>query len=191
MLRDVLGISLLVGIVLAAPLEAASPYLRITPGGAYDVGSRVQVPDEYRKPAGHMAFTAVYELDSTWADLLRARVHDEPVELVPAVEVRPPGVSQQQVNETNKRLIDESKPVAAVVGLRAAGFDVAITGQGAEVESLLEGLPAQRVLRQGDIIVAVDGQPTATTAGLPDAIRRPHVRDPVGLSTVRRGTQPA
>jgi len=147
------------------------------------------VPDEDRKPVGRMAFTAVYELDSTWADLLRARLRDEPVELVPAVEVRPPGTSQEQVNQTNKRLIDESKPVAAVVGLRAAGFDVAITGQGAEVQSLLDGMPAQRVLRQGDIIVAVDGQPTATTAALQDAIRRHHVGDSVGLSIVRDGTQ--
>jgi PDZ domain-containing protein len=49
---------------------------------------------------------------------------------------------------------------------------VAITGQGAEVESLLQGMPAQSVLKVGDIIVAVDGQPTPTTSDLQDAIRR-------------------
>jgi Lon-like protease len=189
MLRDVLGISLLVSVLLVTPLRAPSPYLLITPGGAYDIGSRVKLPDEDRKPMGHMAFTAVYELDSTWADLLRARLRDEPVEMVPVVDVRPPGTSQEQVNQTNKRLIDESKPVAAVVGLRAAGYDVAISGQGAEVESLLEGMPAHELLRLGDIIVAVDGQPTPTTAALQDAIRRRRVGDPVTLTVLRDGQQ--
>ena len=204
MRRDVVSIALLVGVVLAAPLQAPSPYMLVTPGGAYDIGSRVRLPDEQRREMGRLAFTAVYELDSTWLDVFRARARDElesvgadglrdwlrdaPAEVVPAAEIRPPGTSQQQVNETNKRLIDESKPVAAVVGLRAAGYDVAITGQGAEVESLLPGLPAQGVLRVGDIIVAVDGQPTPTVTDLQEAIRRRAVGQEVRL-TIRRDGQ--
>jgi PDZ domain-containing protein len=204
MRRDVVSIVFLVGVVLAAPLEAPSPYMLVTPGGTYDIGSRLRVPDDQRRDMGRMAFTAVYELDSTWLDVLRARARDElgsggpdgvrdwlresPAEIVPAVDIRPPGTTQQQVNETNKRLIDESKPVAAVVGLRAAGYDVAITGQGAEVQSLLDGMPAQSVLRVGDIIVAVDGQPTPTTSDLQDAVRRHAVGQDVRL-TIRRDGQ--
>jgi PDZ domain-containing protein len=173
----------------------------VTPGGTYDIGSRLSLPDDERRQMGRLAFTAVYELDSTWLDVFRARARDEldatslrdwlrdaPAEVVPAADIRPPGVSQQQVNETNKRLIDESKPVAAVVGLRAAGYDVSITGQGAEVQSLLDGLPAASVLRVGDIIVAVDGQPTPTTVDLQNAIRRRAVGQEVRL-TIRRDGQ--
>jgi Lon-like protease len=205
MRRDVLSIAFLVGLVLAAPLEAPSPYMLITPGGTYDIGSRVRVPDDQRQQMGHMAFTAVYELDATWLDVLRALardalessgldgvrdwLRDAPAEIVPAVDIRPPGTSQQQVNETNKRLIDESKPIAAVVGLRAAGYDVAVTGQGAEVQSVLQGLPAEGVLRAGDIIVAVDGEPTPTTADLQNAIRRHAVGDQLQLSIRRDGQQ--
>src|SRR5919199_19139 len=101
---------------------------------------------------------------------------------------RPPAPSQEQVNQTNKRLIDESKPVAAVVALRAAGYPVDITGQGAEVESLIEGMPAQGVLQVGDIIVAVDGQPVDTTNSLIQAITRHRVGDQVTL-TIRRDGQ--
>ena len=79
----------------------------------------------------------------------------------PRPPIRPPGTTQEQVNQTNKRLIDESKPIAAVVGLRAAGYPVDITGQGAEVESIIDGMPAEGVLQVGDVIVAVDGQPVA------------------------------
>jgi Lon-like protease len=169
-----------------APLGATSPYFLITPGGTYDIGSRVRVPDEQRKPVGRMAFTAVFEQEASWGEVARARVAGR-AEIVPAVDVRPPGTTQEQVNQTNKRLIDESKPVAAVVALRAAGYPVDITGQGAEVESLIEGMPAQGVLQVGDIIVAVDGQPIETTNSLIQAITRHHVGDQVTLTIQREG----
>lgn len=170
-----------------APLGATSPYFLITPGGTYDIGSRLRVPDEHRKPMGRMAFTAVFEQEASWGEVARAKVVGR-AEVVPAVDVRPPGTTQEQVNQTNKRLIDESKPVAAVVALRAAGYPVDITGQGAEVESLIEGMPAQGILQVGDIIVAVDAQPIDTTNSLIQAITRHRVGDQVTL-TIRRDGQ--
>jgi PDZ domain-containing protein len=110
-------------------------------------------------------------------------------EVVPAEDIRPPGTSQQQVNETNRRLIDESKPVAAVVGLRAAGYDVEITGQGARIESVLSGWPADGILQPGDIIVAADGQPALTSTALVERIRRHDVGDSVTLTIQRDGQQ--
>lgn len=136
---------------------------------------------------GRMAFTAVFEQEASWGEVARAKVVGR-AEVVPAVDVRPPGTTQEQVNQTNKRLIDESKPVAAVVALRAAGYPVDITGQGAEVESLIEGMPAQGVLQVGDIIVAVDGQPIDTTNALIQAVTRHRVGDQVTL-TIRRDGQ--
>src|SRR5439155_2201134 len=145
------------------------------------------VPDERRKAMGRMAFTAVYEQEANWGDVARARVVGR-AEVVPAVDVRPPGTTQEQVNQTNKRLIDESKPVAAAVALRAAGYSVDITGQGAEVQSILHGMPADGVLQVGDIITAVDGQAVDTTSALIDSIRRHQVGDQVTL-TIRREAQ--
>jgi PDZ domain-containing protein len=134
---------------------------------------------------GHMAFTAVYEQEASWGEIAHAHVAGDS-EIVPAASIRPPGTTQQQVNETNKRLIDESKPVAAVVGLRAAGFPVDISGQGAQVESIVDGLPAQGALQVGDVIVAVDGQPIDTTNVLIQAITRHAVGDQVVLR-IHRG----
>jgi PDZ domain-containing protein len=185
MLRDVISISALVAVLVVAPLGAPSPYYLITPGGTYDIGSRLQIPAEYRKPMGRMAFTAVYEQEASWGDVAHARFAGQ-AEIVPASAIRPPGTSQEQVNETNKRLIDESKPIAAVVGLRAAGFPVDVTGKGAEVESIIDGFPAQGVLQVGDIIVAADGQPVETTNTLIQAVTRHHAGDQVTL-TIRRG----
>jgi Lon-like protease len=195
MARDIFGIAVLVGVLLIAPLGAASPYFLITPGGTYEVGTqprpdgppRLSIPEDRRKPMGRMAFTAVYEQEATWAEVTHARVAGR-ADIVPAVYIRPPGTTQEQINQTNARLIDESKPVAAVVGLRAAGFPVEITGQGARVESILSGMPADGVLQQGDIITFVDGQPITTTDSLIQAITSHRIGEQLTL-TVQRGDQ--
>ncbi len=186
MVRDALSIAVLVGVLVIAPLGAASPYFVITPGGTYDIGSRLRVPDEQRRPMGRMAFTAVYEQEASWPEAARTHFFGQ-AELVPAAAVRPPGTTQQQLNQTNKRLIDESKPVAAVVALRAAGYAVDITGQGAQVESILHGLPAEGVLEVADVIVAVDGQPVETTNALIASLRVHKPGDGVNLSILRDG----
>jgi PDZ domain-containing protein len=182
-----LSIAALVGVLVVAPLGATSPYFLITPGGTYDIGSRIRVPDEYRRVMGHVAFTAVYEQEATWGDVMRAKIAGQ-AEVVPATDVRPPGTTQEQVNQTNKRLIDESKPIAAVVALRAAGYPVEVTGQGAAVESILPGMPAEGILQVGDVIVAVDGEPVDMTSTLIDRVRRRQVGDPVRL-TINRDSQ--
>ncbi len=191
MIKHLVIVSVMVAALLAAPLGGASPYFLITPGGTFDVGfdygSRLSVPDQYRRPMGRLAFTAVYEMEANWTQVLRARVVGG-AEIVPAVYIRPPGTTQQQVNENNQRLIDQSKPIATAVGLRAAGFPVNVTGQGARVESVLDGMPAQGVLQVGDIIVGVDGQPVTTTDSLTQVTSRHAVGDHVTLE-VHRGDQ--
>ena len=188
MAQHVIAIVALVAVLAIAPLGGESPYFLITPGGTYDIGSRLRLPDEHRKPMGRMAFTAVYEQEASWAEVAHARIAGQ-AEIVPAVSIRPPGTTQEQLNQTNKRLIDESKPVAAVVGLRAAGFDVQITGQGAQVESIIDGMPAEGVLQVGDVIVAVDGQPIDTTNALIQAITHHAVGDQVNLTVQRDGVE--
>jgi PDZ domain-containing protein len=191
------GIAFLVGVLIVAPLGATSPYFLITPGGTWDVGlqptrsaptPRLSIPPEHQRPMGHMAFTAVYETEASWGEVVRARLKGNS-EIVPAIYIRPPGTTQEQLNRTNQRLIDESKPVAAAVALRAAGFPVEVTGKGARVESVVDGLPAKGVLQPGDLIVGIDGQPVQTTDGLVQAITRHGVGDHVTLDVQRDGQQ--
>src|SRR5262249_997026 len=84
--RDAFGIAILIGVLVLAPLGATSPYFLITPGGTYDIGSRLRVPDEYRKPMGRMAFTAVFEQEASWGEVAHARVAGQ-AEIVPAVAI--------------------------------------------------------------------------------------------------------
>lgn len=133
-----------------------------------------------------MAFTAVYEREATWADLVSAKLSGV-AEIVPAREVRPHGESQQEVNELNRRRIEESKPLAAAVGLREAGFEASIGGRGVVVRAVAENLPAAGHIQTGDIVHAVDGEPTMTTADLIAAVRRREPGAEVSLAYVREG----
>jgi Lon-like protease len=186
LLRDVVTILLLVGVLLAAPLGGPSPFAVITPGGTYEIAQRLHVPDENRRPMGRLAFTAVFAQDASYLDVARAKAFGR-ADVVPITDVRPPGTTQQQVNENNRRLINESKPIAAVVGLRAAGYEVSITGEGARVESVVRGMPADGVLGVGDLIVAVDGKASPTTNTLIELVRQRQVGDPVTLTVQREG----
>ena len=86
MVRDVVSIALLVGVLVVAPLGATSPYFLITPGGTYDIGSRLRIPDEQRRPMGRMAFTAVYEQEASWSEVAHAKLVGQ-AEVVPAAAV--------------------------------------------------------------------------------------------------------
>jgi PDZ domain-containing protein len=180
--RQTFPLPLLLSLLLLGALLAAQPsgYYVIRPGGTYEIGPRLRLPDEHREEIGRLAFTAVLTGPGTWADVISARL-SRVAEVVPESHVRPPGVSQGELNELNRRLIDESKPVAAVVALQAAGHPATITGEGAEVIQTLPEMPAAEVLSPGDVIVAVDGQPTETATAAVEAIRRHAVGDTAQL----------
>jgi len=163
-----------------------STYYLMAPGGSYDVASRLGIPEEQRKEMGRLAFTAVEVGPASWRQVVITRLTGNG-EIVPAQDIRPSGVSSQEMTEINARLIDESKSAAAAFALRAAGYDVEISGQGAVVRGVLSGAPAEGVLETDDIIVSVDGQPAGTATEVVEAVRRHEVGDQVQLGIIRAG----
>ena len=62
--------------------------------------------------------------------------------------------------------MNRSEEIAAAVALRQAGLDVTRPRTGVLVESVLQDVPAAKVLKEGDVIVSVGGKPTLTVAQL-------------------------
>jgi len=187
-MRRIVGAPLLLLLATIATVLVALPsgYYVITPGGSYDVGPRLRIPDERREELGRLAFTAVRAQEGSWAEVIEGRLR-RAAEVVPTEQIRPRGVSQAELNQVNRRLIEESKSVATVVALRAAGYDVRVTGQGAEVNGVIGGMPADGVLQPGDIIVAVDDRAVGTAVEVIEATRRHQVGDHVRLGIIRDG----
>lgn len=165
-----------------------SGYYLLRPGGAYEIAPILELPPEQRQEIGRIAFTAVRAGPASWWQVAEARVRGN-AEVVPSDRIVPSGMTTEELNQRNQRLIEESKLVASVVGLRAAGLDARVTGQGAEVGGTLEGMPADGLLQRGDVIVAVDGQPTDTAPAVVEAVRRHDVGDQVRFAAYRDGQQ--
>jgi PDZ domain-containing protein len=183
-LTILLALAATVVVVLAV---APSPYFVMTPGGTYEVAPRLELPDGRREAMGRLAFTAVYVRPAGWPDVLHAAISREAA-LVPAEEALPHGMSQQEMNELNQRLIEESEAVAAAVALRAAGYPADVIGQGAEVVSVVEGMPAAAVLQRGDVILTADGQAVQTASDLVNLVLHHRPGETVELA-LRRGEE--
>jgi PDZ domain-containing protein len=106
--------------------------------------------------------------------------------LVPERTLLPPGTSDQERDRQNAEDMQRSEKIAAVVALRALGYDVVATPNGVLVTAVSSDVPAAKSLEEGDVIVAVGETPVRTPAQLRRELGRVRPGDPVRL-TVRRG----
>jgi PDZ domain-containing protein len=98
----------------------------------------------------------------------------------------PTGETDAERNRQNTEDMKRSEETAAVVALRALGYDVVATPNGVLVTSVAPDVPAATSLDPGDIVVGVDGTPVRTPTELRAEIGRRKPGDDVRL-TVRRG----
>ncbi|MBW3562166.1 MAG: PDZ domain-containing protein [Actinobacteria bacterium] len=70
----------------------------------------------------------------------------------------PTGIDTDEFFATQREVFEESVQVAAAVGLRAAGRDVTIEGDGARVVEVIPGSAADGKLQAGDVIIAANDE---------------------------------
>lgn len=88
--------------------------------------------------------------------------------VLPEAAVFPPGASEQQVDASNAAAFLTSQQAAVVAALTELGYDVPVR---VLVTGLSDGSGAAGLLREGDVITAVDGAPAAGAEALRDAVR--------------------
>ncbi len=103
--------------------------------------------------------------------------------VVPETELFPPGQTQQQVTHADTQEMANSQQTAEAAALCQLGikFDTVDT-----IVAVETGMPATGVLKQGDVITAVDGTPVTCRSDAGDLIRARKPGAPVVL-TVSRG----
>ena len=109
--------------------------------------------------------------------------------LVPAHAVNPTGLSEGDRRRASLRMMSRSKRVAAAVALRAAGYRVRVTQEGAFVVQVIPGTAAARDLHPSDVIVEVDGVRVGTLAKLRGLLAAKKPGDRISL-VVRRDGKP-
>jgi PDZ domain-containing protein len=169
--------------VTALLVGVQTPYQLVLPGPVTDVQRLIE---PYPKPIkGALYLTTIYSDPANLAEWAYGKVRAD-AGLVPREEARPRNVSERQYQQLLSHMMDESKIAAKVVGLRHAGYEVSVTGQGAQVQEVTENAPAQGALQPGDIITAADGKPVSTATDLV-ALTRAHKPGETITMTVQRG----
>lgn len=174
--RALLGSSLVV--LVAAACTVPLPHYVEQPGSALSLstvdgggGGVVQVAASGGGPVqGDFLLTSVSFQRATPVSWVRAHL-DDTQELVPVPEVVPAGQRAESYFDAQREVFASTADIASGVGLEAAGYDVGFTGDGAVVLEVAEGSPAAGLLRPQDVVLAVDGEPVATTQDLQDELR--------------------
>ena len=109
--------------------------------------------------------------------------------IVPAEAVNPTGLSERDRRRASLQMMTRSQQLAAAVALKAAGYDVEVTDQGAFVVQVIPGTPAARVLHPSDVIVEIDGRRVGTLSQLRSILAEKEPGDEVSV-VVRRGGKP-
>jgi Lon-like protease len=163
-------------------------YYLLMPGEALQVEPMIKIPGyPQRSHQGSLYLTdvTVYKVDHVLEELY-GRVNPE-ADLEPAQAVAG-GLSFKQYLQYNAQLMNDSTKKAEVAALTVArGYHIHFLAGGPEVTLLAPGFPAERVLRQQDIIRSVDGHRVRTANQLSPLIRRKRPGSVVHLTVLRHG----
>lgn len=119
------------------------------------------------------------------ATLLRSWL-DDTIDVQDEDVVYPPG-GRDADQAVNQARMDESKYLATSMAFKAVGYPVVEVGSGAFIEQILPGYPAATLLKQGEVITAVDGAPVRTRSDLTTALRARPIGSTVTLGVRGRG----
>lgn len=163
---------------------APTPYSLILPGRALDLGDVVSL-------TGLSSQTHLYLTDVRFAtrvtplELLSAFTPG--VRVVRTDDVLPNSMTAAQYEDIEQQAMSESQAVAAAVAERAAGYRVPAPRSRVMILSFSPGSDAARMLRQGDVIAAIDGNGISTGSQLAKIMRRIRVGSFVSVGVLRHG----
>jgi len=158
------------------------PYYALGAGSVRPTGELISMDGgELYPPTGGVAFPTVsvsgrvtiWGLVAAWLDDETEVVREEEV-----LQGRTPSESQ----EYNFRQMDDAKTVALKVALSELGQ---AEGTGAQVVELVPDSPAASVLRPGDVVTAVGGEPVSSSTDLVNAITGREPGETVELTVAR------
>ncbi|GGK17137.1 hypothetical protein GCM10010124_07100 [Pilimelia terevasa] len=164
--------AILVGVLLAGLLSAPVPYVILGAGPTVNT-----VGDADGKPvievsgvptsasAGQLRLTTVGVQGRTDLIAAIAAWFDDREAVVPRELIYPPGRDEKEVDKQNAEEFTRSQTSAETVALRKLGHPLRIT-----VTQVLPDGAAAGVLRDGDVITAVDGAPVTSGQALTAAV---------------------
>jgi Lon-like protease len=183
-----LGAAFLVVAMVVAGFVIHVPYSTLSPGDAVPLTQLVQVTGAktFPEPRGDIRLLFVRERNhvNLWR-FLQAQL-DGDTEVLKERELNPTGQSQTQQNEQAQQQMADAKNAATKVALEAAGYGVRVA-PGLTVSEFVSGMPAEKVLKYGDVILTADGRTITGNRDLTDVIGKHRAGEQVTLEILRGG----
>ena len=159
--RTLAGGAILVAVAAFLLWTLPSPDYLILPNTAQPLDGRVQVEGGRKPPGpGGIYYLDVTERQARWLEHIFAFARPTEPRSCRRPTIVPQGSSFESERRENLAEMQRSEQVAAAVALRQAGLEVHARLTGVLVESVLLDVPAAKVLKDGDVILSVDGKPT-------------------------------
>ncbi|WP_010530434.1 SepM family pheromone-processing serine protease [Lentibacillus jeotgali] len=159
------------------------PYYIYKPGGADALNPIVEVEEGYQSE-GDMHLVTVRGGQATPVQYLWAKILPNQ-DIMPLNKVRPEGVSQDEYFHAQLQMMESSQEASTVVAYEAANEDISIDYNGVYVVSVVEGMPAEEVLKTGDRIVGIDGSSIDESSDLIGYVEDKQAGDTITVDVVR------
>ena len=158
------------------------------PGFAVPVEPMINVPPQYRHPVtgSFLLTTVIPQTPITIGEWVYGQLSPV-VKIVPPEQIVPPDTTAQAVVRQNYQMLTESETVALAVGLRLAGYNVKMVGQGARVVSILPNSPSRGMLQPGDVIISLENKSISTATDLINQLKLQDARSDVKMQIERAG----
>lgn len=161
----VAGILMAIGIAIAIAWPITVPYYTLSPGPVYDTSDFVTVEDGNLSEDGELFFLTVSLKEANVFEWAAGQI-DDAVDIRPRENIRPVGVSPEQLRRESLAAMEESKNDATFVALTQLGYEVTLIGTGALVIDTVPDSAADGILLPNDVIVEIDGETVAFRSDL-------------------------
>lgn len=159
-------------------------YLLLKPGSAEELRPLITVEGADQGDTGILFLVTVAQQRANLLQALYGTLHPH-IEVQPLADVLPRGMNEQEYRELLDQWMRESQLLAQLIALRRAGYQIDIISEGTIIEGFLDGSPSEGILRQGDIIKAVDGVPVSMAGEVITEVQNRRVGDSVQLTILR------
>ena len=158
----------------------------LVPDPAHPLAGLVSVPGgRDQTNGGAIYYVDVLERKASLLERLFPGLR-EGATLVPHNDVTPPGITDKERIEADRRAMEISQQIASAVALRELGYKVKVRLDGVRVAEVSRHSDAKGKLEIGDVILAVNGKRVYTTSQLQAAVGS-HAVGAVLHVRVRRG----
>ncbi|MEN8114119.1 MAG: PDZ domain-containing protein [Actinomycetota bacterium] len=178
------GFLIAIGIAIAVAWPIKVPYYTLSPGPVYDTTDFIAVADAQLDIDGEMFFLTVSLREANLFEYVAGRFSRK-VDVAPRQNIRPEGVSPEDLRRENLARMNQSKADATFVALTKLGYEPTYIGTGALVIETVPDSAADGELQPNDVIVGIDGTEVAFRSDVIDGLAGKEIGDPVSLTIER------